>query len=184
MEAVFPLRCGGVELEKAKLDRSLGKGGVEVEHMVAALIVVGAAAAPTPAVAGVPYLREISHRIGFLPVQFFQEGGVYHFAIPANPSPVKVQRIRQEAFVAGHDVCKVSEGFRVVTFGADVDVDAAAACRVAPGPGPAEPSNQFLEGVHVRVGEDWGDHFTLFTVRPRDADIPLKFPLAALCVPG
>ena len=31
---------GGIELEKPELDRAFGEGGVEIEHMVSALIVV------------------------------------------------------------------------------------------------------------------------------------------------
>ena len=51
----------GVELEKPELDRPFGEGGVEVEHVVAAAVVV-----LTPAVvlvlAAVPDVRKLRHR--------------------------------------------------------------------------------------------------------------------------
>ena len=40
VEPVLLAVCRGVELEESELDRALGKGGVEVQHMVAAVVVV------------------------------------------------------------------------------------------------------------------------------------------------
>ena len=71
-----------------------------------------------------------------------------------------------------------------VAFGPDVDVDPAASGVVALGSGLAQPPYQFLQGLHVGVGEDGGDHLALFAVRPIDAHVPLELPLAALGIPG
>ena len=54
-----PTLCGRlVKLEEPELDCPFGKGGVEVEHMVAAVVVVVAPAAAC-AVAGVPNVRKL-----------------------------------------------------------------------------------------------------------------------------
>ena len=65
---------GVVELEKSELDRALGEGRVEVEHMVAAPVVV---CAPEIVAEGrVPNLRKLAHRGGLCSVQPSQEGNV------------------------------------------------------------------------------------------------------------
>ena len=59
-----PALCGRlIKLEEPKLDRPFGKGGVEVEHMVAAVVVV-VVSAVVCAVAGVPDVRKLGHRAG------------------------------------------------------------------------------------------------------------------------
>ena len=152
--------------------------------MVAALVVVGAAALVAPAVAGVPNLGKVGHCGGLLPVQLVQKGGVHRFAVVAHPAPVEVEGVRQEAFMAGHDVGQVPQALRGVALGSDVDVDSAAPGGVALGPGLAQVPDQPLEEVHVGVGQDRGDHLALLAVRPVNADVLLEFPLAALGVPG
>ena len=48
----------------------------------------------------------------------------------------------------------------------------------------AQLPEEFLEGVHVRVGQDWGNQFAFLVVRSADAHVPLEFPFPALCIPG
>ena len=151
--------------------------------MVAAAVVVGGSAA-AGAVAGVPNLGEVCHRGGLFAVQLFQEGGVHRFAVVAHPAPVEVEGVRQEAFMAGHDVGQVPQALRGVALGSDVDVDSAAPGGVALGPGLAQVPDQPLEEVHIGVGQDRGDHLALLAVRPVNADVLLEFPLAALGIPG
>ena len=91
--------------------------------------------------------------------------------------------------VCGHDVHQVAQGLGVVVpavqaLETDVNVDPTASGRAALHPGVPQLPKEFLEGVHVRVGQDRGDQFALFVVRSLDADIPLEFPVPALCVPG
>ena len=183
VEAVPALGGGGVELEKPELDRTLGEGSVEVEHMVAAVVVV-----LVPAVGGVvgavPNVRQVAHGAGLAAVDRFDEPGADRPAVPAHAVVVEGQGIRQEALVAGHDVRQVAEGLGGVAFGPDVDVDSAPSGVVALGSSLAQPPHQLLEGVHVGVGEDWRDHLALFAVRPLDAHVPLELPLAVLGIPG
>ena len=86
--------------------------------------------------------------------------------------------------MACHDVGEVPKRLRCVAFGTDVNVNAAASCGIALGSGSAQAANQFLQGFHVGVGQDRGDHLALFAVRPCDADILLEFPFASALVPG
>lgn len=65
VESVLLAVCRSIELEEPELDRSLGEGGVEVQHMVAAVVVVLASA-----VVGVLVPYQISAKaamvVGFL----------------------------------------------------------------------------------------------------------------------
>ena len=56
-----------IELEEPELDGPFGEGGVEVEHMVAAVVVVMVSAVIC-AVAVVPDIRKLCHCVGFSPV--------------------------------------------------------------------------------------------------------------------
>ena len=63
-----PALCGWlIKLEEPKFDRAFGKSGVEVEHMVAAVVVVMVSAVIC-AVAVVPDIRKLCHCAGFSPV--------------------------------------------------------------------------------------------------------------------
>ena len=121
-----PALCGRlIELEEPELDRPLGKGSMEVEHVVAAVVVV-----MTPAVAcivaGVPDVRKVRHRAGFPAVDLLQKPWVYRAAVAAHAAPVELQRLGDQAFVARHDVGKVPKALRRVPLRPDVDVDPAA----------------------------------------------------------
>ena len=110
-----------VELEKPELDGAFGEGGVEVQHMVAAVVVV-LAPAVVLTLAAVPDVRKLRHRAGLFAVQLVEEPRVDRAAVVAHAAAVKVKGIRQEVFVACHDVGEVAEGLRRVAFRPDVDV--------------------------------------------------------------
>ena len=74
MDAASALYGRLIELEEPELDRAFSEGGVEVEHMVAAVIVVVAPAVAC-AVAGVPDVRKVCHRAGLLAVDLLQNRG-------------------------------------------------------------------------------------------------------------
>ena len=183
MKAVAFSVAGGIELEKPELDRALGEGGVEVEHMVAAVIVM-VASAVVGALAPIPNVGKVGHGGGLPAVELFQEAGVNRAAVPAHAVMVEVEGFSQQALVAGHDVGQVAQGLRRVALGADVDVDSAAPGGVAFGARPAKPADEFLQGLHVGVGQDRGDQFALLAVGSVNAHVPLEFPLPALGVPG
>ena len=183
VEAVLLAVCRSVELEKPELDGAFGESGVEVQHMVAAAVVV-LAPAVVLALAAVPDVRKLRHRAGLFAVQLVEEPRVDRAAVVAHAAAVKVKGIRQEVFVARHDVGEVAEGLRGVSLRSDVDVDSASSGGVALCSGVAKLADEFLQGVHVLVGEDRGDHLALLAVGSGDADVPLEFPLAALAVPG
>ena len=173
----------GIELEEPELDRSLGEGGVEVQHMVAAVVVV-LASAVVGVLAAVPNISQGCHGGGFSVVQPFQESGVNRAAVAADAASVEVQCACQEVFVACHDVCEVPKGLGRVPLGTDMNVNAAAPCGIAFGSSFAQVANQLLQGFHVSVGEDRRDHLAFFAVRSCDADVLLEFPLASALIPS
>ena len=172
-----------VKLEKSELNRALGEGGVEVEHMVAAVIVV-LASAVVGVLASVPNIRKLRHGAGLFAVELVQEPLVNRAAVAVHPSPVEVQCACQKHLVACHDVGQVAEGLRCVAFGTDVDVDPASSGGIALGSGLAKAADEFLQGFHVGVGQDWGDQFAFLVVGSRDADVSLEFPLPTLGIPS
>ncbi len=183
VESVLLAVCWSIELEEPELDRSLGEGGVEVQHMVAAVVVV-LASAVVGVLAAVPNISQGCHGGGFSVVQPFQESGGNRAAVAADAASVEVQCACQEVFVACHDVGEVSERLGRVPLGADVDVNTAASGGIAFRSGFAEAANQLLQGFHVSAGEDRRDHLAFFAVRARDADVLLEFPLASALIPS
>ena len=113
--------CRGIELEKSELNRSFGEGCVEVQHMVAAAVVMVVSAVVFP-LAVVPNVCQLCHRLRFLPVDLSEEIFIDWPAVASNPVMVKGKALGQEAFVACHDVGKVSQGLRCVPLRSDVDV--------------------------------------------------------------
>lgn len=183
VEAVLLAARGCFELEKPELNRALGEGSVEVKHMVAAAVVVVVATVAF-ALAAVPDVCELRHRLGLLAVDLVEEVGVDRAAVSCNALAVNLEGACDEAFVAGHDVCQVAEGLGCVALGADVNVNSASSGRVALGARSAKDPDEFLQGFHVVVGEDRGDHLALFGFRPGDANVLREFPFAALGVPS
>lgn len=183
MDAASAL-CGRlIELEEPELDRAFSEGGVEVEHMVAAVIVVVAPAVAC-AVAGVPDVRKVCHRAGLLAVDLLQKPWVYRAAIAAHAAPVEFQCLSNQAFVARHDVGKVPKALRRVSLRPDVDVDPAPSGGVALGSSVSKLSAKLLQGFNVPVGQDRSDQFAFLLIRPCDGNVLLEFPLAPLCVPS
>ena len=90
--------------------------------MVAAVVVVVAPAAAC-AVAGVPDVRTVCHRAGLPAVDLLPKPWVYRAAIAAHAAPVEFQCLRNQAFVARHDVGKVPKALRRVPLRSDVDVN-------------------------------------------------------------
>lgn len=183
VESVLLAVCRCIELEEPELDRTLGEGGVEVQHMIAAVVVM-LASAVVGVLAAVPNVCKFCHSGGLSAVEPFQEPGVDRSAVAADAASVEVQRACQEVFVACHDVCKISKGLVCVSLGTDVNVDSAASGRIAFGSCLAQAANQLLQGLHVSVGEDRRDHLAFLAVRARDADVLLEFPLASALIPS
>ena len=122
MEAVALPVCRSVKLEKSEFNRSLCKSCMVVKHMVAAVVVMAVPAAIST-VGGVPNVSKLRHRLGLPLIDFLQEAGVDRAAVAIHPSPVNGERIRNQPFMACHDVSEVSECLRCVAVGSDVDVD-------------------------------------------------------------
>ncbi len=85
--------------------------------------------------------------------------------------------------MACHDVGEVPKRLGRVSLSSDVDVNAASPCGIAFRSGFAHAANQFLQGLHVGVGQNRRDHFAFLAVGSRDADILLKFPFPSTLVP-
>ena len=115
------LRRGVRELEEAELDRAFREGGVEVEAMVAAGVVM-----VVPAVVAlrlVPDVRQLLHRLGLLLVEPPQEIIAHRLAVVPDAVPVDAHGGDHEALVARHQVRECAEGLRRVAVLPDVDVD-------------------------------------------------------------
>lgn len=154
--------------------------------MVAAVIVV-LASAVVGTVAGVPDIGKGCHGARLLLIDLCEEVGINHPAISGDPVAIQIQSGSQKAFVACHDVCQIPKGLGCVTLGADVNMNSAASGRIALGTCLAESADQFLQKLHVCVGEDWGYQFAFFAVVAADANILLEFPFPTLgipCAPG
>ena len=182
MDAVLLSVCRCVELEKSELNGALRKGGVEVKHVVPAVVVV-LASAVVGSVASVPDIRKGRHRFWLALVEEAEKIGINCPAVAVHAAAVEAQGVSQEVFVTCHDVCQVAEGLRGVAVCSNVDVHPAAAGGVALRARLAEPSAKLLQSFDVLVAEDRGNQLGLLGVRSRDADVLLEFPLAAVCVP-
>ena len=79
-----------VSLHKKNLYLTLGEGGVEVEHMVAAVIVM-VASAVVGALAPIPNVGKVGHGGGLPAVDLFQEAGINRAAVPAHAVMVEVE---------------------------------------------------------------------------------------------
>ena len=100
--------CGGfVKLEKSELNGALCKGGVEVQHVVSAVVVMQESIT-RGSVADIPNIGKVIHGGRLLVVDFTQEGRGDRAAVLAHTAAVKAEGFGQEAFVAGHDVCQIA----------------------------------------------------------------------------
>ena len=183
MDAASASFRGLIELEEPELDRPFGEGGVEVEHVVAAVVVMLVPAVAC-AVAGVPDVRELRHCLGFSAVDLGEEVGVYCAAVAAHAAVVELQSFCDQAFVACHNVGEVPKALRCMPLRSNVDVDSASSGGVAFRSCVSELSAKLLQGFDVPVGQDRGDQFAFLLVRSCNGNVLLEFPLAPLCVPS
>ena len=172
-----------VELEEPELNGALGKGGMVVEHMVAAVVVV-LCPAVVCALARVPDVGEACHRLRLLRIDHPQEVRVDRPAVAADAAAVQLEGVGDQTLVARHDVRQVAERLRRVAVRSNVDVDSAAPAGVTLRAVVAKLAAKLLQGLDVLVVEDRGDQFALFAVRSLDADVSLEFPLAAGGIPS
>ena len=135
--------CRCIELEKAKLNGALGEGGMQVQHVVAAIVVMMAASV-VGSVALVPNVCQGAHGLRLLFVDRLQEIRINRSAVAAYSVVIQCQGVFQKTFVACHDVGQVSQGLRGVPLCSNVDVDSAASGVVALGTGLAKASDQLL----------------------------------------
>lgn len=66
------------------------KNLLNIKHMVAAGIVMGAAAVIS-ILTFIPHIGQSRHRAGLFPVKLFQEAGVNRFAVGTHPATVEIQ---------------------------------------------------------------------------------------------
>mgnify|MGYP001695027541 CR=1 FL=1 len=136
------------------------------------------------AVSFVPDVRELFHRLRLFLVEAVEEGAVHRAAVASEAALVDAHGGDQEAFVACHQVGKVSECLRRVAALADVDVHAAHMGGVALCSCMAQSAQKFLQGRDVLVAEDGRDQFGLLRAAGGiDANVALEFPFASLSVP-
>ena len=126
----FPFDLARVErrVEGAKLDGVRGalggKGRVEVEQVVAGVVVVCVRVA-APVGCAVPDGGELVHGFGLFPVEGFKEGRVDRAAPAVAAVGRNAQGLCQKVFFGVDDVDQIPQGFRGVRPEADVDVDSA-----------------------------------------------------------
>lgn len=116
-----------------------------------------------------------------MPVSVRHEG---RSAVPVHSAVVQVQGFGNQALMACHDVDQVSEGLRGVALGTNVDMHSASPCGIASSSGLAKDLDKLLQGFHVLVGEDGGDHLAFLGIRSGNAYVPLELPLSAVRHPG
>ena len=146
--------------------------------------VVAVLPAACGAVSFVPDVRELFHRLRLFLVESVEEGAVHRAAVASEAALVDAHRGDQEAFVACHQVGKVSECLRRVVVLADVDVHAAHVGGVALCSRVAQSPQKFLQSLDVFVAQDGRYQFGLLCAASSfDADVALEFPLASLVVP-
>lgn len=146
----------GVErpVEKPELDGPFGKGGMQVQPVVAGAVVM---VSPSIGCFLIPEVGDAVQRVRLSPVEVLQEGGVRLPAVPAFPRGVDLEGTVNHVFLACHDVHQVPQGLCREPFSPDMDVDAAGL--VGKGTGFAEHPHQFLQLRDVFVGKDGADHF-------------------------
>ena len=183
VKSVFLFCCRLVKLEKSKFDCAFCKGCVEVQHMVSAVIVM-LISAVIRTVCCVPDVCKLCHCGWFLFVQLFNESWVYRSAISVHSALVDFQSICNQSFVACHDVCKVSEALRCVSVRSDVNMNSCPNPCVAYCSCLAKSSHKLLQGFNVAVVKNRCNQFALFSIASCNADVLLKFPFSALCIPS
>ena len=122
MKAVHLAVCRGIELEKSEFNGPLREGGMQVQHVVAAIVVVMAASV-VGSVALVPNICQGAHGLRLLFVDRLEEILVNRAAVASDSVMVKGKALGEEAFMACHDVGQVSQGLRGVPLCSDVDVN-------------------------------------------------------------
>ena len=96
-----------VKLEKSEFNGPLCKGCMVVQHMVSAFVVMPVSSVVS-SVLDVPEVFEFLHRLRLSAVEFLEEIPVYRLAVAVCPAVVNVDGVYQKAFMACHDVGKVS----------------------------------------------------------------------------
>ena len=146
----------GVEgaVEKAELDGAFGEGGVEVQAVVAAAVVMHV---PSAGCFHVPEVCEFRHRRWPFLVQLFEEPFVGLAAVAVFPARIDAQCAVDQVFLAVKDVHQIPQGLRREPFRPHMDVDAAGA--VGKSAGSAQGADEFLQARDVVVGKDGADHF-------------------------
>ena len=146
----------GVEgaVEKPEFHRPFGEGGVEVEPVVPAVVVMFI---PTKGCLDVPDVGKFCHGSGLLLVQFPEEGFICLLAVSGFPEGVDLEGMVDHIFLAGHQVYQVPQGFRGELLGSHMDVNPAGG--VHQGPGFSQGPYQFLQLRDVVVGKDGAYHF-------------------------
>lgn len=114
-----------------------GESGMQVEQVVAAVVVMPACAAPpvvgASAVVLVPKLGEGVHGGRLLPVEDFEEIGLHRLAPAFAPAVTDAKRLREEILFRVDDVHQIAQRSGRVLAEADVDVDAAGAVNLRAG---------------------------------------------------
>ena len=96
-------------VEKAELDGAFGKGGVEVQAVVAATVVMHV---PSAGCFHVPEVGEFCHRRRPFLVQFFEEPFVGLAAVAVFPARVDAQCAVDQVFLAVKDIHQIPQGLR------------------------------------------------------------------------
>lgn len=184
----FPSVEGAVE--KPEFHRPFGEGGVEVEPVVPAAIVMFI---PTKGCLDVPDVGKFCHGSGLLLVQFPEEGFICLLAISAFPDRIDLESMVNHVFLACHQVHQVPQGFRSELLGSHMDVDPAGA--IYQGSCFSQSPYHFLQLRDVIVGKDGANHFCAILIgssfdlavhlslRP-NAGITHGFPGSSLVIAG
>lgn len=77
-----------IKLEQSEFNRALREGGVQVQHAIAAGVVM-LVVSPV-AITAIPEMLQVFHVVRLFSIQSFQEVGVYCFTVGSHAAWVKV----------------------------------------------------------------------------------------------
>lgn len=149
------LSCVGGGVEKSELDRAFGKGGMEVQAVIAGVVVMAVSAIR---VFCVPDVRKLRHCLGLPAVDGFKQFLVGLFAV-TKASWVYLKCFVKNVLLACDDVDDIAEGLRCESLCPDMNVYSAGGVHnraLVP-----KLPDQFLQIRNVIVSQDGADHLGL-----------------------
>jgi hypothetical protein len=172
---------GGIE--QSEFDGALGEHAVQIQGMVAAVVVMIVSTAS----AVIPQFLDIIHGLRPLVIQIFQKAGIRFLTIVLSVD-LHLQRFIEQVLLGSHDIHNVAQGLRRMRRGIHMNMDAAGV--VDSGASGSELPHQFLYRFDVLVLADGRHKFhrvvpacrSVASIAAADGGIADHFPLPVLLI--